>query len=62
VVPCQHLPILEREKLMSGWLVIVVGVIYAGVAVMQGFKGDTPLAIVFGGYALSNIGLWMLTK
>jgi hypothetical protein len=47
---------------MSGWLVIVVGVIYAGVAVMQGFKGETPLAIVFGGYALSNIGLWMLTK
>jgi len=47
---------------VSSWLIAVVGLLYASVAVEQVAKGHAGLAIVFGGYALSNIGLWMLTK
>lgn len=44
---------------MSSWLIALVGVIYACVAVDLFFKGQTGMAIAFGGYALSNIGLYL---
>jgi|KBSMisStaDraftv2_1062788.scaffolds.fasta_scaffold00030_30 hypothetical protein len=46
---------------MNSWLIALVGLIYGYVSIMQGIKGEWPLAIVYGGYALSNIGLWKLT-
>lgn len=48
---------------MSALLIIVTGLIYAYIAVEQGIKGNTAMLIVYGGYSVSNIGLyWMATK
>ena len=47
---------------MSGWLIIVTGLIYAWIAIEQGFKGNLYMSIVYAGYAFSNIGLYLLAK
>jgi hypothetical protein len=47
---------------MSAWLIALTGLIYAGVAVEQGLKGNLQMAIVYSGYAFSNIGLYLLAK
>jgi len=47
---------------VSGWLVILTGAIYAYIAVEQGFKGNTAMAVVYSGYAFSNVGLWLSVK
>jgi hypothetical protein len=47
---------------MSGPLIILVGFIYAYVAVDQYLSGNSGLAIAYTGYAFSNIGLWMIAK
>jgi hypothetical protein len=47
---------------MGPWVIAGVGLLYAMVAVEQFFKGSTPNAIIFAGYAFSNIGLFMLAK
>ena len=47
---------------MSGWLVILTGAIYAYIAIEQGFKGNTAMAVVYSGYAFSNIGLWLAVR
>jgi hypothetical protein len=44
---------------MSGWLIILVTVIYSGIAVEQLFKGNIPMAVVYAGYAFANIGLYL---
>ena len=44
---------------MSAWLIAMVGVIYAVVAVDLIVKGNTGLGIAFVGYALGNVGLYM---
>ena len=44
---------------MSGWLIILVTVIYAGIAVEQLFKGNIPMGVDYAGYAFANIGLYM---
>ena len=47
---------------MSAWLVALTGVIYAYIAAEQSFKGSWDMAIVYAGYALANVGLWMAVK
>ena len=47
---------------MSSWLIVVVGLLYAAVAVEQVVKGHFGLAIVYSGYAFSNVGLWLITR
>jgi hypothetical protein len=47
---------------MSGWLIIITGLIYAYVAVEQYMSGNQGLAIAYTGYAFSNVGLFMLAK
>lgn len=47
---------------MSGWLIALCGVIYAGVAIDQGLKGNWPMCITYSGYAFSNIGLYVLAR
>lgn len=47
---------------MSGWLVALTGVIYAYIAVEQGVKGNASMAVVYFGYALANVGLYMAVK
>ena len=45
---------------MSPWLIVLVGLIYAYIAVEQGMRGNVPSAIIFSGYSFSNAGLWMM--
>jgi len=47
---------------MSGWLIATTGLIYAIVAIEQGYKGNMGMAIAYAGYAFSNIGLWKMTS
>lgn len=47
---------------MSPWLIIVTGVIYAYIAVEQLLKGNSQMAIVYSGYAFSNVGLYLLAR
>lgn len=47
---------------MSGWLIALTGVIYAYVAAEQFWRGNPGMGIAYVGYALANIGLWMLAK
>ena len=34
---------------MGAWLIIVTGLIYAYIALEQGFKGNLPMAVVCSG-------------
>lgn len=45
---------------MSSWLIIVTGLIYLFISAEQAFKGNMYMAIVYGGYSFSNLGLYML--
>lgn len=47
---------------MSGWLIALTGLIYAYVAVEQGLKGNTGMAIAYAGYAFANVGLLKLAS
>lgn len=47
---------------MSAWLIIATGLIYAVVAAEQMLKGNSSMAIVYSGYAFSNLGLYFLAK
>jgi hypothetical protein len=48
---------------MGSGLILIVMLIYAWVAIMEGIKGNYGMMIVFAGYAFSNIGLaWMASK
>jgi hypothetical protein len=45
---------------MSANLIIITGLIYAYIAVEQALKGNSAMAVVYSGYAFSNVGLWIL--
>jgi hypothetical protein len=45
---------------VSANLIIITGLIYAYIAVEQALKGNTAMAVVYSGYAFSNVGLWIL--
>ena len=47
---------------MSPWLIILTGLIYGYIAVEQLLKGNSHMAIVYSGYAFSNIGLYLLAR
>ena len=47
---------------MSGWLIALTGLIYAGVEVEQGLKGNTPMCLTYLGYAFANVGLYKLAS
>jgi len=47
---------------MSPWLIIITGLIYAYIAIEQALKGNSYMAIVYSGYAFSNIGLYLLAR
>jgi hypothetical protein len=50
------------EKKMSAWLIIVTGLIYAYIGCEQALKGNMPMAVVYTGYAFSNVGLYILAS
>ena len=45
---------------MSPWLIIVTGMIYAYIGLEQTLKGNIAMAVVYSGYAFSNVGLYYL--
>ena len=45
---------------MSSWLIIVTGLIYGYIAYEQGVKGNLAMAVVYSGYAFSNVGLYIM--
>jgi hypothetical protein len=45
---------------LSAWLILVTGLIYTYIGIEQGFKGNTAMAVVYSGYAFSNVGLYIL--
>jgi hypothetical protein len=47
---------------LSAWLIIVTGAIYAYIAGEQLWKDNPQMAIVYAGYAFSNVGLYLLAK
>jgi hypothetical protein len=47
---------------MSSWLIIVTGLIYAYIGLEQALKGNLPMAVVYSGYAFSNVGLYIMAK
>jgi hypothetical protein len=47
---------------MSSWLIGVIGLVYAFVAVEQFMKGGVGQGIMFMGYAIGNIGLVIIAK
>jgi hypothetical protein len=47
---------------MSSWLIILTGLIYAWIAIEQGFKGNLSMAVVYSGYAFSNVGLYLMAR
>lgn len=47
---------------MSPWLIIAVGAIYTYISVESLFLGKIGMAIVFAGYAFSDIGLWLAAR
>lgn len=46
---------------MTGSLILFVGLVYLITSSCFIYQGNIALAIVFGGYALSNVGLWMVS-
>lgn len=47
---------------MSGWLVALTGLIYLYISVEQALKGNSSMGIVYFGYALANVGLYLAVK
>ena len=47
---------------MSNWLIFLVGIAYAYAAYEQLAYGNVELAVVFGGYTLSNVVLYHLAS
>ncbi len=43
---------------MSPGLILFVGGIYAVIAIEQFTKGNIPMAVIFSGYAFSNLGFF----
>ena len=47
---------------MSAWMVAFVGVIYLVTCVSLWLEGKPSMAVVFFGYALSNVGFYFAIK
>jgi hypothetical protein len=45
---------------MSSWLIILTGIIYLYIAIEQAIKGNLAMFITYFGYAIGNIGLYIL--
>lgn len=47
---------------MSAWLICVTGLIYGYIAIEQLLKGSPAMAVVYAGYAFSNVGLYIMAR
>ena len=46
---------------MSPWLIVLVGLIYLAISAEQLTKGHVGLGVMYLGYAIGNVGLYMVT-
>lgn len=47
---------------MSRFLIAFIGIVYLSIALEQYLKGNTGTAITFFGYAIGNVGLFMVSS
>jgi len=47
---------------VSSWLIVTIGFVYLYISIEQLYRGNTGMAITYFGYALGNVGLYMLAK
>jgi hypothetical protein len=47
---------------MAAWLIAIIGVVYAVVAVDLLRIGNTGLGIAFVGYSIGNVGLYLAAR
>jgi len=47
---------------MSAWLIAIIGVVYAVVAIDLLRVGNLGLGIAFVGYSIGNVGLYLAAK
>jgi len=47
---------------MSQTLIAIIGIVYLAICFEQMLKGNTGMTITYFGYALGNVGLYMLAK
>jgi hypothetical protein len=47
---------------MSHTLIALIGLAYIWIAVDQWVKGGTGVAVMFAGYAIGQLGVWMQAK
>ena len=47
---------------MSGWLIVLTGLIYLYVSCDQLYRGNVGMFIAYLGYSFSNIGLYLLAS
>lgn len=45
---------------MSAWLIAIIGCVYLYISIEQGIKGNMGMAVTYFGYALGNVGLYLL--
>jgi hypothetical protein len=45
---------------MSAWLIALIGCVYLYIAIEQAIKGNLAMFITYFGYAIGNIGLYIL--
>ena len=45
---------------MSRPLIALIGLTYSYIAIEMGWRGNAGLAIMYAGYAVGNVGLWIL--
>jgi hypothetical protein len=51
---------LEKGLIVSAWLIILTGLIYAYIAIEQAFKGNMGLACMYSGYCFANYGAYLI--
>lgn len=47
---------------MSAWLVVIIGLVYMYIGLEQGFRGNWGVAVMFAGYAFSNVGIFLQVR
>lgn len=47
---------------MSHTLIALIGAAYIWIAVEQGFKQDWGVSVMFLGYAIGQVGVWLQAK
>jgi hypothetical protein len=48
--------------MMSAPLIAIIGIGYAVISAEQFYRSNPWMGVVFFGYAVGNVGLWMLAK